>query len=128
MIDLDEDALICDLAETYQVYDYKQLPLQTVAVFAYGLKDASRIKQLLSDQIAPVERVLLASMVDRLSMLLWIQSKDGQKGVNRPASIADQLIKRDKSENDEKDYLVFESGEDFENYRKALLAKTGGEE
>ncbi|MDU6560160.1 MAG: DUF5361 domain-containing protein [Streptococcus vestibularis] len=128
MIDLDEDALICDLAETYQVYDYKQLPLQTVAVFAYGLKDDSRIKQLLSDQIAPVERVLLASMVDRLSMLLWIQSKDGQKGVNRPASIADQLIKRDKSENDEKDYLVFESGEDFENYRKALLAKTGGEE
>ena len=128
MIDLDEDALICDLAETYQVYAYKQLPLQTVAVFAYGLKDDSRIKQLLSDQIAPVERVLLASMVDRLSMLLWIQSKDGQKGVNRPASIADQLIKRDKSENDEKDYLVFESGEDFENYRKALLAKTGGEE
>ena len=128
MIDLDEDALICDLAETYQVYDYKQLPLQTVAVFAYGLKDDSRIKQLLSDQIAPVERVLLASMVDRLSMLLWIQSKDGQKRVNRPASIADQLIKRDKSENDEKDYLVFESGEDFENYRKALLAKTGGEE
>ena len=128
MIDLDEDALICDLAETFQVYDYKQLPLQTVAVFAYGLKDDSRIKQLLSDQIAPVERVLLASMVDRLSMLLWIQSKDGQKGVNRPASIADQLIKRDKSENDEKDYLVFESGEDFENYRKALLAKTGGEE
>lgn len=128
MIDLDEDALICDLAETYQVYDYKQLPLQTVAVFAYGLKDDSRIKQLLSDQIAPVERVLLASMVDRLSMLLWIQSKDGQKGVNRPASIADQLIKRDKSENDEKDYLVFESGEDFENYRKSLLAKTGGEE
>lgn len=128
MIDLDEDALICDLAETYQVYDYKQLPLQTVAVFAYGLKDDSRIKQLLSDQIAPVERVLLASMVDRLSMLLWIQSKDGQKGVNRPASIADQLIKRDKSENDEKDYLVFESGEDFENYRKALLAKTGGDE
>lgn len=128
MIDLDEDALICDLAETYQVYDYKQLPLQTVAVFACGLKDDSRIKQLLSDQIAPVERVLLASMVDRLSMLLWIQSKDGQKGVNRPASIADQLIKRDKSENDEKDYLVFESGEDFENYRKALLAKTGGEE
>lgn len=128
MIDLDEDALICDLAETYQVYDYKQLPLQTVAVFAYGLKDDSRIKQLLSDQIAPVERVLLASMVDRLSMLLWIQSKDGQKGVNRPASIADQLIKRDKSENNEKDYLVFESGEDFENYRKALLAKTGGEE
>lgn len=128
MIALDEDALICDLAETYQIYDYKQLPLNQVAVFAYGLRDDSRIKQIMSDQIVPLETTLLASIVDRLSLSLWLQTKDGQKGVNRPASIADQLIKRDKSENDGKDYLVFESGEDFENYRKALLAKTGGEE
>lgn len=127
MIALDEDALICDLAETYQIYDYKQLPLTQVAVFAYGLRDDSRIKQIMSNQIVPLETTLLASIVDRLSLSLWLQTKDGQKGVNRPASIADQLIKRDKSENDEKDYLVFESGEDFENYRKALLAKTGGE-
>lgn len=128
MIALDEDALVCDLAETYQIYDYKQLPLNEVAVFAYGLRDDSRIKQIMSDQIVPLETTLLASIVDRLSLSLWLQTKDGQKGVNRPASIADQLIKRDKSENDGKDYLVFESGEDFENYRKALLAKTGGEE
>lgn len=128
MISLDEDALVCDLAETYQIYDYKQLPLTQVAVFAYGLRDDSRIKQMMSNQIVPLETTLLASIVDRLSLSLWLQTKDGQKGVNRPASIADQLIKRDKSENDEKDYLVFESGEDFENYRKALLAKTGGEE
>lgn len=127
MIALDEDALVCDLAETYQIYDYKQLPLNQVAVFAYGLRDDSRIKQMMSDQIVPLETTLLASIVDRLSLSLWLQTKDGQKGINRPASIADQLIKRDKSENDEKDYLVFESGEDFENYRKALLAKTGGE-
>lgn len=126
MIALDEDALVCDLAETYQIYDYKQLPLNEVAVFAYGLRDDSRIKQIMSDQIVPLETTLLASIVDRLSLSLWLQTKDGQKGVNRPASIADQLIKRDKSENDGKDYLVFESGEDFENYRKALLAKTGG--
>ena len=64
MIDIDEDALICDLAETYHVYDYKQLPLTTVAVFAYGLKDDSRIKQALSDQVAPVDRILLAGIVD----------------------------------------------------------------
>ena len=83
---------------------------------------------MMSNQIVPLETTLLASIVDRLSLSLWLQTKDGQKGVNRPASIADQLIKRDKNENDGKDYLVFESGEDFENYRKALLAKTGGDE
>ncbi|MDS5089933.1 DUF5361 domain-containing protein [Streptococcus pneumoniae] len=128
MIALDEDALICDLAETYQIYDYKQLPLNQVAVFAYGLRDDSRIKQMISDQIVPLETTLLASIVDRLSLSLWLKTKDGQKGVNRPASIAELLTKNNKEEGDERDYLVFESGEDFENYRKALLAKTGGED
>lgn len=128
MIALDEDALICDLAETYQIYDYKQLPLNQVAVFAYGLRDDSRIKQRMSDQIVPLETTLLASIVDRLSLSLWLKTKDGQKGVNRPASIAELLTKNNKEEGDERDYLVFESGEDFENYRKALLAKTGGED
>lgn len=128
MIALDEDALICDLAETYQIYDYKQLPLNQVAVFAYGLRDNSRIKQMMSDQIVPLETTLLASIVDRLSLSLWLQTKDGQKGVNRPKSIVDQLTKQDKEERDEREYLVFESGEDFENYRRLLLAKTGGDE
>lgn len=128
MINLDEDALVCDLAETYQIYDYKQLPLNQVAVFAYGLRDDSRIKQIMSDQIVPLETTLLANIVDRLSLSLWLQTKDGQKGVNRPTSIAELLTKNHKEERDERDYLVFESGEDFENYRKALLAKTGGED
>ncbi|HGK1485419.1 TPA: DUF5361 domain-containing protein [Streptococcus pneumoniae] len=128
MIALDEDALICDLAETYQIYDYKQLPLNQVAVFAYGLRDDSRIKQMMSDQIVPLETTLLASIVDRLSLSLWLKTKDGQKGVNRPASIAELLTKNNKEEGNKRDYLVFESGEDFENYRKALLAKTGGED
>lgn len=128
MINLDEDALVCDLAETYQIYDYKQLPLNQVSVFAYGLRDDSRIKQIMSDQIVSLEITLLANIVDRLSISLWLQTKDGQKGVNRPTSIAELLKKNHKEESDERDYLVFESGEDFENYRKALLAKTGGEE
>lgn len=128
MIALDEDALVCDLAETYQIYDYKQLPLNQVAVFAYGLRDDSRIKQIMSDQIVPLEITLLASIVDRLSLSLWLQTKDGQKGVNRPTSIAELLTKNHEEESDERDYLVFGSGEEFENYRKALLAKTGGED
>ncbi len=34
MIAVDEDALVCDLAETYGIYDYRQLPITRVAVFA----------------------------------------------------------------------------------------------
>lgn len=45
MVAEDEDALICDLAETYQIYDYRSLPLQKVAVFCAGLRENSRIKR-----------------------------------------------------------------------------------
>lgn len=44
MIKTDEEALICDLAETYQIYDYKILPLRTVSTLACGLRENSRIK------------------------------------------------------------------------------------
>lgn len=128
MIRQDEDALICDLAETYRIYDYRQLPLLQVAVLAYGLRDDSRIKKIISNQAVSLDTLLFASMVDRLSLSLWLQTKDGQKGVNRPKSIVDQLTKQDKEERDEREYLVFESGEDFENYRKKLLTEIGGEE
>ena len=126
MIRQDEDALICDLAETYRIYDYRQLPLLQVAVFAYGLRDDSRIKKIISNQVVSLDTLLFASMVDRLSLSLWLQTTDGQKGTNRPNSIVDHLTK--KEEKDEKDYLVFKSGEDFEKYREKLLTKMGGDE
>lgn len=126
MIKQDEDALICDLAETYRIYDYRQLPPLQVAVFAYGLRDDSRIKKIISNQVVSLDTLLFASMVDRLSLSLWLQTTDGQKGTNRPNSIVDHLTK--KEEKNEKDYLVFKSGEDFEKYRETLLTKMGGEE
>ena len=70
--------------------------------------------------------MLLAGVVDRLSLSLWIQTKDGQKGKNRPKSILDQLTH--KEDKDEREHLVFESGEDFEKYRKEFLARVGGED
>lgn len=39
----DRDALLCDMAETYGVFDLRALPLQTVAVLAQGLRPDSRI-------------------------------------------------------------------------------------
>jgi len=123
MIDLDEDALICDLAETYVFYDYGQLPAQRVAVFAFGLKEDSRIKMALSNQKVPFETLLMASTLDRLSTLVWFKTKDGQKGANRPTMIAQKLIGEEK----ERDEMVFSSGEEFEAYRQRILAEVGGE-
>ena len=125
MIKEDEDALICDLAETYQIYDYRQLPPKMVAVFSYGLKEDSRIKMKLSGQTVPSDTLLLASMVDKLNTLVWFKTKDGQKGKNMPPSIVSILTGQEKSDVN-KDMVVFNSGEDFINRRKMLL-QTGGE-
>lgn len=118
MISFDEEALMCDLAETYQIYDYRQLPLTMVAVFSCGLSEKSRIKMKLSDQLVPLDTLLLAGLSDKLSFLLWTQTKDGQKGINRPSEIVDTLTVQQTKEKSE---LVFNSGEEFERKRKELL-------
>ena len=82
MINIDESSLICDLAETYKIYDYKQLPVSKVAVFSCGLRDESRIKQKLSGQNIPLNTLLLAGINDNLRLLVWAKTKDGQKGKN----------------------------------------------
>src|SRR5690625_3180642 len=123
MIKLDEEALICDLAETYRIYDYRQLPPVRVAVFACGLRDDSRIKMKASGQSVPIDTLLLAGISDRLSTLVWFQTEDGQKGKNRPISLIDLLTNR-KTESS-KDVIIFNSGEDFNRQRERLLK--GGE-
>ena len=118
MIRVNEDALICDLAETYKIYDYKQLPLTLVAVFSCGLRETSRIKMELSGQNVPLDSLLLAGISDRLSLLLWYKTKDGQKGKNRPTSVVDSLTTQPKKEKNE---IVFKTGEDFEEMRRRLV-------
>ncbi|EME8143283.1 DUF5361 domain-containing protein [Enterococcus faecium] len=118
MIQVDEEALMCDLAETYHIYDYKQLPVSTVAVFSCGLKPDSRIHMKLNNQQVPLDTLLLASISDKLGLLIWFKTKDGQKGVNRPASISDSLTNSTKQEKNE---IVFNSGEEFERVRKRLI-------
>lgn len=121
MISTDEDALICDLAETYQIYNYRQLPVEMVAVFSYGLKDDSRIKMIMNQQETSLENILLAGISDRVGLLLWMNSKDGQNNRNRPQSLLATLTgATNKSEGS----IGFNSGEEFERKRQELI---GGE-
>lgn len=126
MIQTDEDALICDLAETYGIFDYRQLPADQVAVFACGLRDDSRIKLAMTNSKVPFETFLLAGVLDRLSALVWFKTTDGQKGINKPVMVAEEL--RGKTKAKERKEMIFDSGEDFEEYRQQILEKIGGED
>ena len=117
MLKLDEDAIICDLAETYNIYDYRQLPALKVAVFVCSLRSDSRIMMKISESKLPLDTLLLAGVADRLSIMLWQNTKDGQKGKNQPVSIVDQLTKQQI----EREEVSFESGKDFETEKARIL-------
>lgn len=120
MISFDEDALICDLAETYHIYDYKQLPPTSVAVFCCGLRENSRLNLELNKQAAPLDTILLADLSDKLSLLLWSKTKDGQKGTKRPPSILKNLVQPQQEQTAQ---VVYSSGEEFMQERNKLLEK-----
>ncbi|MGO4925322.1 DUF5361 domain-containing protein [Ligilactobacillus ruminis] len=115
----DEDALICDLAETYGIYNYRQLPADRVAVFCYGLRDDSRIKMAMSDMRYTLDTLLSAGILDRLSILIWQKTEDAQTGKNRPASVVDLLT--GNAQEPETENISFASGKEFEETRNKIL-------
>lgn len=119
MLSADREALLCDLAETYRIYDLRAVPVPTLAMLAAGLRDNSRIKTSLSGGRPPRSELLLAAAVDRLSLLVWGMSEDAKRGTNRPKSLVAALLgEEDNSGN----VTAFDTAEDFE----AAWAKATG--
>lgn len=117
MIKKYEDLIICDLAETYNIYDYKSHPINRVAIFVYNLRPNSRLKMKLADTDVDLTEILLARLLDINSLLLWSKTKDGQKGINRPESVTEMITNKKKDTN----YHKFKSGKDFEEMRRKIM-------
>ena len=112
MMSADRDALICDLAETYGILNMMAVPVGTLATLAVGLRADSRIKMKLAGKRVSDRDLMLAAAVDRLAMLVWLNSEEGRKGINRPGS----LVKAMTGEKEKPDNQVqaFDSPVDFE--------------
>lgn len=117
MLAADRDALICDLAETYGVFDYRGLPVSLLATLASGLRDDSRIKLKLAGSPVRQDTLLLALAVDALHFLAWTKTKNAQRGRSQPKSIAQALLRPPEPARDR--IAVFDSPASFE----AALAK-----
>ena len=92
MIKTDEDALICDLAETYHIFDYRSLPLKLAATLSVGLRDDSRIKMKMVNTPIDLDSFLLAVIADRVEQFRYGFTEDAQKKRNKPGSIVDALL------------------------------------
>ena len=123
MLHKDRNALLCDMAETYNIYSLESLPVETVAVLACGLRADSRIKQKLTGVNVAPDILLLAHAVDALRILVWQPTKDGRKNRNKPESIAEKLQGIDRQERKKTAVTAFDTPEEFERARQAIIEK-----
>lgn len=120
MIELDEDALVCDLAETYQIYEYRSLPLKLVATLSVGLRDNSRIKMLMSGMHVSQDTLLLAAIADRVEMFRYGFTDAAKKGKKPPALLVDMLV---GGEYKKSNVTSFKTAEEFETALAKLRGK-----
>lgn len=116
MIALDEDALLCDMAETYHIYVMEQFPPDYIATLAVGLRDDSRIRMKAAGLRVDAKTLLLAHIADNTAINVYMKTKDAKSGRNKPKSIVRAFA-------EEYDLAAhakqFDSGEDFlEEWRR----------
>ena len=107
--------LICDLAETYKITDYKSLPPSVVAILVAGLRDNSRLYMKEKGLKAPESTILLAAIVDRLDGIMA-----GLSGSERNRSILQSYIGEPLEDKNNSNIVAFDNPEDF------MAARYGG--
>lgn len=107
MLAVGEDELLCDMAETYHIYNLYDLPVEYASVLAYGLRNDSRIKMKMLGLEVDVETLLLAHIADNTALNLYAKTKDAKNHRNRPKSIVQALTAQ------KEELASFKSGEDF---------------
>lgn len=80
------------MAETYHILDWRALPLTLAATLAAGLRNNSRVKMAEANIPVSAETLFIATCADALKILVWHNTKDGQKGKNPPMMILDSLF------------------------------------
>lgn len=116
MLNVSEDDLICDLAETYHIFNWRELPPSLVATLSIGLSNDSRIKRRMANQVVTFNDLLMALLIDGINLLVWQNTKDGAKNRNRPESLYKKF-----TENKPKEEL--EKFSDIEAYEKWYQSK-----
>ena len=126
MLNEDEDALFCDLAETYHLFDWAAVPIPTLARLASGLRDDSRIVMKLGGQHVPLERLLLAMVADNTAYTAWANTKAAHDNPeNVPERIVPALLGI-KTGGNRKAVQSFKTAEEFEAKLASLRSRNVG--
>lgn len=112
MMATDREALICDLAETYQIYDMRSLPVSLIATLSVGLREDSRIKRKLDRIKYSRQELLLARIADKLSALIWLWG--GYGDIEQPPSILESMLEG-KPKETKSEFKKYSTSEEFDS-------------
>jgi hypothetical protein len=117
MIREDKEALICDMAETYHIFDIFSYPARFIATLACGLKADSRIKTKMAGvNILPPNSLLYALIVDELRLVrYWLM---GDKN-NKPQFVTELM----ENGLPEKELEGFDTVKEFEAKRREIIER-----
>jgi len=107
------EALTCDMAETYGIFDIKGVPARLLATLAVGLRDDSRVKMAASETTVKDELVLLACIADCVRWIQWSMTQAAADGAKPPKPLLNHYLGIEK---EEKAAMGFRTPEEFEAF------------
>lgn len=118
----DEDALICDFAQYYHIYDIDSLTPSYAAVLACGLPEESRSVRAVFNAKTDTRTMLLAAAVDNLNFIAWVLCGGDDSGVERPEPISAALSgKVHEASHIDTNAHGFYTPESFEERRRKII-------
>lgn len=105
------------MAETYHVFNWRELPLRTAAVLASGLHEDSRSFRKLSGMKIRTDQYLQLATLDQLRLLVWLQTKDAGKGKNQPESLLQKVLDQKEAAK----VTGFRTPEEFERRKRKII-------
>lgn len=109
-----EDEVICDLAETYHIYNYRALPVPLLAVLVFGLPQGSRYQMALRNMTGASAVEILAHIADTLTGIAHVLV--GAKKIPEESLWTNLIYEHEEK----KQARGFTSGEEFMNEWRRL--------
>ena len=105
------------MAETYGIYDYKEMKPSLIATLTVGLPESSRVMRKLSGINLTLDQMLLGLIADSVNNLIYgLSRKKGKK----PQGILELLMKKGKKKDE---LMSFRTADDFEAWMKRKREK-----
>ena len=116
MLAKDRDALICDMAESYGVFDRWALPVTLLATLAAGLRDNSRIMMKRAGLTYIPPEFVLPQIRDQLAVIF----RDGKQD-QEPLLLMDIMTGKASAHKKQAGVFGRDGIEEYERIRKRIL-------